>query len=377
MKDKFLQLTLDAGSTRILNCLNISQRITQSPPPHALLFKNRFLNRAILIKDRPPIQPGQRPPSTDKTRQQSPQQAEKSRIGIKLYFPFDPEKIYDGGQYVYFNPDTIQSHLISSFGRPEGLSQDDYDHDIKILQALNSIPTLDPFLVRDRLNGENIPIDDRYLMLTPEEWKQVQHHIRNKIRPMVAMAMPDGLTNAEEHIKPMMEAFWNARDLKALDPLIAAFRLPRDQTAEMIYAWKGIAFFEYHYSNVQAKVVEFARWLGGNIFSHLTLPKTELIELTSIRDQIRQKTKDHLSSCTLILKDYSESYDKLFQRQESPTPFINFLNESPKYFWALGESIMRMLHATETWRRSAQRDEQMRLSATDIRLLLLALDDLL
>ena len=370
MKDKFLQLTLDAGSTRVLNCLLIGDRISQSSSPQGLLFQHRFLNKAILVKDREQTQ-------KDNKTSSGRSHGGRNRIGLKMYFPFEPKDIYSGGQSIFFDPEHFQKTLIDTFGNIEGMKPDDYARDQKILTALQDIPTLDPFLVRDKLTSEGLQVDSRYLMIAPEEWKQIQHYIRNKIRPMVALALPDGLTNADEHVNAMIDAFWTAHDLKTLEPLITAFRLPVSYTKEIIYAWKGVAYFEYHYNHIQNQVIEFARWLGGNLFANIKLGKVEQDELTLLRDHIRQKTKDHLTTCTRILADYNDSYDKLFKRQESPTPFIAFLATAPQNFWVLGESIMRMMHCAETWKRSSQDANFARQDATALRLLLSALDDLI
>lgn len=318
------------------------------------------------------------PPQQSNVRTAKPAEPPpRTRIKLKLYFPFDPAQMYDGGQYLFFDADTFRREMITLFGNPEGMDDAAYDHDCRILAALDDIPTLDPFLVRDRLNGENLTVDPRYLMITAEEWKQVQHYIRNKIRPMVAMALPDGLTHADEHVGPMIDAFWNARDLTVLEPLMVAFRLPQDRTKDIIHAWKGVAYFEYHYAHVQKQVVEFARWMGGNITAHMTISRTDLMDINQIRDHIRQKIKDHLTICTRVLGEYNDSYEKLFQRKESPAPFINFLAQSPQHFWTIGESIMRMMHASETWRRSCPNPENMRKDVSQLRTLLSALDDLL
>jgi hypothetical protein len=373
MKDKFLQLTLDSGSTRVLNCILIAARILESSQPNGLLFQHRFLNQAVLIKDREPANYDNRPSQHSEAQEQK----SKNPIGLKMYFPFETSNIYRGGQSIFFQPDTFQKTLIDTFGNIEGMETADYARDYKILSALHALPTLDPFLIRDKLSSESLEVDSRYLMISPEEWKKVQQYIRMKIRPMVALALPDGLTNAEDHVNTMVDAFWTANDVEVLVPLITAFRLPAHQTREIIYAWKGIAYFEYQYNSLQSKVIEFARWIGAFSVNNIPAGKSEHDELVALRDQVKQKTKDHLSTCMRILGEYNESYEKLFKRKESATPFTNFLTVSPQNFMILGESIMRLLHVTETWERRSHDNKLSFQDSGSLRLFLTALEDLL
>ena len=190
--DAYLRYTLDSGSARVFNCLRISndivKRCEKAGVEPELLFRNKDLNQIIYIKEA--------------TKDISGKDIERSsyRINMKLYFPYDRANMYAGGQSIFYFDHSLRDVLKNNFGIDQNVNPDDYNYDIKVLGILDALPTLDPFLVRDRMKQENITCDDHYFSISEEEWKSIQTHIRAKIEPMVMLAMPDSKKNSRQHV---------------------------------------------------------------------------------------------------------------------------------------------------------------------------------
>src|SRR6185369_5189548 len=81
------------------------------------------------------------------------------QLATKVHFPYGMKSMSDGfgmdagpsqgGRYLYVNQRRYRDMLNEYvFG---GLGSDERVHDMKLLGALNEVPSLDPFLVKDRL----------------------------------------------------------------------------------------------------------------------------------------------------------------------------------------------------------------------------------
>lgn len=371
--DKFLRYTLDSGSARVFNCLKISNKIKAAaakaqaegedvkPEP---LFRFQDLNNVIYIKEAAETelmaQPGQ----------------VTYRVSTKLYFPYDERNIYSGGQSIYFNQETFLDTLREHIGWDANLNPDDYAADLKILEIINSMPTLDPFLVRDKMEKEGIECDPAYFAIQPEEWAEIQLHIRTKLEPMILLAL-QGQKGGRDQVKKFVDKIWHADDLSDLVPLIQAFRLPVDKTHEIFYAWKGLAYYEFQYARNQDRIRRLAEWLA-TAAEPLDYAKPEQKQLLKEYKQlIKDKIKKGWSKSAKIFAEYNNSYDELFVRQGSPVPFATFMGQAPQYFWSLGDGITKLYQSVEIWDKLTCRAPGRRLKSEPLLDLYMVLDDLL
>ena len=366
--DKFLRYTLDSGSARVFNCMKISNDIrkqaAEDETEPQLLFKFRDLNNVIFIKE-----------ATETDVAADPGQV-TYKVQTKLYFPYDENNIYAGGQSIFFNQETFLDTLREHIGWDANLNPDDYASDLKVLDVLNSMPTLDPFLVRDKMEKEGVGCDERYFAISAEEWAEIQVHIRSKLEPMILLAL-QGQKGGRDQVKKFVDKIWHADDLSDLVPLIKAFRLPVDKTADIFYAWKGLAYYEFQYAKNQERIRRIAEWLatGAEPIDHVKQDQKQVIR------EYKQITKDKIkkgwSKSARIFAEYNDSYDELFVRQGSPAPFATFMGNAPQYFWSLGDVITKLYQSVEIWDKLTHRLPNRRMKAEPLLDLFMILDDLL
>lgn len=384
MKDKYLRYTLEAGSARIFNCLAITREILgegfdasdsafdsldhkpsngsangggyenghgtngatnghaengADAAPARLFFENRGLNYTIFIKD---MNPNYRRGEED---------SEERPIGTKIYVPFDLNNIYGGGKSIFASDRGFRNAITELIGKGDHIDPEAIARDLQLIEILDNMPALDPFLVRDVMEARGLTLDDRYFQIAETEWDRIQDHIRQRIRPMVALALPDGVMHSDERMAEMIDAIWKASDMRRLEPLIKAFLLPVEKTGEIFHSWKGVAFFEYHYMQISEPAIQFAKWLQtGAVPSHSVNPEEQAV-LNELRDTVRAKLKGHWGKATEILKNYNNSYERLFKEMGSAVDFMNFMANAPSHFWHLGDAIIRLQHAIETFER--------------------------
>lgn len=365
--DAYLRYTLDSGSSRIFNCLRISndviKRSEKAGVPPQLLFKNKDLNTIIYIKEA--VNTGN---SIERT---------SYRINMKLYFPYDKGNIYAGGQSIFYFDHTLKDVLRTNFGIDANNNPDDVAYDMRLLGVLDSLPTLDPFLVRDKLQQENIPCDDQYFAISEEEWKTVQAHIRSKIEPMVMLAMPDNKKNSRQHVDFFIDKIWHCDDVFDLLPLIEAFKLPSEQTAEIFHAWKGVCYYEHQFSHNQDRIRRLAEWLRAGADPSDFCKSEQRNAIKEFRERVKVKIKNHWTKASVVFKEYNEAYEELFVNQGRAAPFADFMGHAPTYFWSLGDMVSRVYQAVEVWDKMTHRYAERKLKTDSLLELFAVLDDIL
>jgi len=345
---EYLKPMLDVGSPRVFNCNIMTHRIQAQEPGAEMFFRNKVLNNLVLIKDTVP---------DDGSRSSAPP------IGTKLYFPFNENEIYEGGRTIFVHDKHVQQVLLNQFG--EGaLKKEALIEDMRILHIMDRLPSLDPFLLKDVFLNEGMTINPAYFEVSQEVWNEIESFILQRFEPLVKAAFPDA-KSAEEKGRQLIEKIWEARDLEALKPLTMAFQLPSGQELEIFAAWKGINFYAFQYQRMKTQLVEMLTWLKDLELPH-AVPVAERNEVKASLELARTQVRDEWRRAEMILREYQESYDKLFGQKSggsgSVAGFLTFLKNSKKSYWELGNSLGKVGHASYCWDTMSRRFPDRKLS---------------
>lgn len=332
MTNKYLKPMLDTGSPRVFNCNEMTQRVLLQDPNAVLFFRNKALNSIVLIKDAVP---------EDERRAGAPS------VGTKLYFPFNEANIYEGGRTIFLHDRGVESAMTDYCG--EGaVTKDSMAADVHILQVLNRLPSLDPFLMKDVFFNEKMDMNEGYFDVSAETWAEIESFMLQKFEPLIMAAFPDA-KSSEDKARQLIDKIWEAKDIEALLPLIEAFRLPKDKALEIFSSWKGIVYYSYQYACEQTRFMDLVRWVGGNSQPEVGASATEVKELQTMVTQIKEQLRNEWQRTDEIVRDYQASYDKMFKDKIGSTDFLTFLKNSDKIYWEIGNSLGKVNHATYCW----------------------------
>lgn len=332
MENKYLKPMLDVGSPRVFNCNEMTQRVLAKEPSAKPFFHTKQLNTTILVKDTTP---------EDDRRGGAPP------VGTKLYFPFNDTNIYEGGRTIFIHDKHLESAIIGQYG--EGaVTKEGLRGDLEILHLLDKLPSLDPFLLKDIFLRNKITVNDNYFEVSQEAWNNIELFMLQKFEPLVRAAFPD-VQESDDKARQLIDKMWEGRDIAALQPLIDAFRLPQGEALDIFSSWRGIVYYSYQYQIDQPHLIDMIKWFKEHEVAPGGVPTVEVREMqgmmTGVRDQIRvewQKIED-------IVREYQDSYDKMFKHKTSTSGFLNFLRNSNKTYWEIGNSLGRINHAIYCW----------------------------
>lgn len=271
-------------------------------------------------------------------------------VGTKLYFAYNPRDAYEGGRSIFISDATLRTALQFHAGIDPDDTSDEFSRDMRILQAFEELPSLDPFLLKDRMQGEGIKVHDGYFEITEAEFVQVRDFVMARFRPMVELAF-EGMAqdNTLTQLRTLVEKLWEAKDMEGLAPILKAMNLQTEEAPSIFYAWKGVIYYDYLYSAQEPRWRDYAAFLGQDTTPTDMVPKENRDGLVETVNMVRSLYKQRWMRVRKILTDYNESYDQLFKEQKTPVPFINFLRKSPEHFSSLGDSISSIDHAIEVW----------------------------
>lgn len=338
MENKYLKPMLDVGSPRVFNCNAMTRRVFAANPQAEPFFHNKPLNMTVLIKDAAP---------EDDRRSGAPP------VGTKIYFPFNETNIYEGGRTIFLHDRHLEPSIIGQYG--EGaIAKDALAYDMRILRILEKIPSLDPFLLKDIFLRNDMKINDAYFEVPPETWAEIESFMLQRFEPLVRAAFPEAMSS-DDKAQQLIDKIWEGRDIGALQPIIAAFRLPENEALDIFASWRGVVYYSYQYQCVQPQIVSLVKWLKDNENPPPGISTPDVKEMqgmmTLVKDQLRrewQRIED-------ILRDYQDSYDKMFKHKTSSAPFLNFLKNSNATYWDLGNCIGRTHHAIYCWNVTSSR----------------------
>ncbi len=357
MDRQTLARTLDAGRASTLNCFASTADIAamsaavRADDEIGPLFRNKYLNNCIVLK----IVVATR---HDRRR--------VYKTDTLIYFPYNGENIYEGGDSVLFSDpkrDTILSQKCG-FDPEDPEQQADIEHDNRLLQMLADIPTLDPFLLREKstqleLEGEINPV---YFNLTQEEWAAFQAPIREKIDALVRKAL--GVTHNLEtsdiahHVSNFLDKIWEARDIENIEAFVDSMDMRRDRAPELFFAWKAICYYQAQWRSLEPALKRLFQWIGDRRtalpIDQRTLPE-ELREQTEAEiTLLKQRMREYYRETKSIFDIYEDSYQQ-FIGQGNPKPFKRFLAQAQEHFLNLAACLSANAHAVnlleDQWRR--------------------------
>ncbi|MDF1793882.1 MAG: hypothetical protein P1U88_18365 [Thalassobaculaceae bacterium] len=386
-----LRETLASGASRIFNVAEITYKLETAAGGEAkdYLFKHRSLNDSIFIKRpkdvAPPARDGGGITSSAEILENGElktitfdmtSRVEKGDIATILYVPFDIEQIAGGGNSL---------DLSVARGRAESLYEltgfqvnqegTSVAHDRRLIELIEELPSLDPFLLRDRLETDGIDAPDAFFEISETEFQEIKKYILTKFKPITTRVVDPNSSKASEITEQFIMKLWEGKDLAYLSPITQVFRIDPDQASEIYYSWKGVTYYEFQYKRGQRTLLGFADWLHtkGAVPSHYVKG--------AVREELEAKVRKvttafarHLKNSSEILRIYNQAYEDLFVRGGDAKPFIEFLKDSSSLFWDIAASISAMNHGVAVWRQHTAKSADGKLTADDLTKLLSLLD---
>jgi hypothetical protein len=332
-RNRDLSLIRESGSTaRVVNLALIHDRFGDTPEFNEKpLFKNKRLNRSVLLKHSP------RP--AEKGLFQRPRQC-----ATKIVVPFASSDLRLGGASFMVDQTGFERTLRESLGGYNDAT--DFNYDLELLRLLDSLPSFDPFLMRERLRQSSYEPARCYFEVSEADVARMRVFVGGEIAQLVGLAFANGGAGARELSAKLADKLMTDETAKSLDPLRETLRLSGEQYREGVFAWKGFLYY---------------KWLIGDLTPQLTALKAAILATRVMRPsgddkalivEMRARIVSYLDAAAgkvnEALGEYAAAFGALSEGK--PTAFRDFLLKAPTLFIPIGEAVGVMRHIESFWR---------------------------
>lgn len=341
-----LRNMIDSGRAIAMDCHAISKSI---PPddPIGMLFQNRVLNNSVLMKRYEPALRTARQPVI---------------VTTVVYFPYDFNDIYDGGESLDFNMGGFHEALSFKIAKGDAPTdiQDKVEADMNVLKLINSMHSLDPFMFKSKAEQQNAleAINDAYFAISAEEWDKIRTPIREKIQTLVSKALGSLGAGEDEkarnqYVERFLMKIWEAKDVQGIEPFIKAMQIEPARAPEVFFAWKAVCYYQVRFTELIEALKVMFQWVGNNQlcypvdFVSLSDPEQRLIreKRALLRDKMRQGYIDAHE----VLGAYEHSYNE-FVENDRPQTFMKFLENAENSYLLLANHVSVATHSVNLWK---------------------------
>ncbi|MGF1462788.1 MAG: hypothetical protein ACFB2Z_06440 [Maricaulaceae bacterium] len=263
----------------------------------------------------------------------------------KLILPFSGSDLRLGGFSVFVEQENFQESIVQKCGRRG--SDDDFRRDMQVLAEIASLPSMDPFLLREKINRLQIPVARCYFEISEADAERMREHVSSEISRLVSLAFGSDGSQASALSKRLATLLLKDESSEQLEPLRQTLRLSKQEYAEGMFAWKGFLYYKWSLAKIEPTLAPVAKEVLSTKLlraspddkAHLTGSRDRIVEfLWKVRDQIRR-----------TLRDYDKAFAALVERNQ-PGVFRSFLLRAPAMFVETGEQLATLNHVTSFWR---------------------------
>jgi hypothetical protein len=324
------ELQDSASTARVLNLAGAATRFANDPesllPP---FFNHPLLNRCIVLKHRVR--------ANEAEQFRSPKQN-----ATKVLLPIDPKDLKLGAHYFFVEQRDFDEVTTNAFGNALAHGQ----HDRQVLDLIDGLPSLDPFLLREHLRRNGIEPARAYFNISDADLERMHNYVESEITPLVAMSL-NADAGAKAQAAKLVGKIMSSNAPNDLGPLRAVLGLDEKEFLEGVFAWRGFLYYKWVHESLHRDTATVTAAI------ELIQPRGQrdpesTAYIGPARVRICRAIHTALESIGQMLAVYDKAYQGL-TRNADPTAFRNFLLSAPTMFTNLGEQLGAVQHIISYW----------------------------
>jgi hypothetical protein len=275
----------------------------------------------------------------------------------KVVIPFERTDLSLGGRAVFIGQKGWTRALGSLHGEREAHAQD-----VALLEALDELPSLDPFLVREQLKRRHFEKATAYFVLSPADLQRMQGFVHAELVELVRLAC--GVERVGPEAEKLVHAILSGEDDSRLELLRGALHLEGSDYGEGLFCWRGLLYYKWSLREVLPLLEEIVGEMGA---VRLVGPRSQATvdHVYELKNQVASGFARRLSLVSQHVGEYDQAFAML-RDQVDPAAFSRFLMAAPTAFRALGEDMGILSHAASYWRYRFPREAPLLASADEL-----------
>lgn len=317
------------GSTRVLNLHGMAAEATDDNDYLARpMFMHPVLNRSVIMKFNLPAG------AEDKL-------APRRFNSTKIVFPFDKYDLSLGGQAIFIDQPNFTEAMSSL------LDYRDFplDRDLTVLRALDRLPTLDPFLIRETLSQQQIDVARCYCLLNEADKSDMLAFVVAEIEALVRLCFQEVETN-DERTRQLAQLLLAEQNSVGLEPLREIFRMTPAEFTDAMFCWKAFLYYRWRSQSVGLALKSTLKALMGLAAGRFERAEAAMID--EAKEQLRMSVIKSWWQVGQRLRLYDQAFAALTDLQR-PDDFRSFLIRGSGLFMELGSRIGQMEQVVNLW----------------------------
>ncbi len=320
-----------ASTARVLNLVAIHQKLGEDPDlVQAPMFDNRLLNRSIILKHR--------------LRANEQDIFEEPRTTVtKVLVPIDENDLKLGARFLFVGQKDYDAIGEAVFGKDLKPGA----HDRQVLELMDTLPSLDPFLLREHLREHGFEPARAYFGISEADVQRMLDFVRDEVTPLVKLSAGSGKGSFGHASRLVNKLLSNAAD-SGFEPLKDTLKLSDQEYLDGMFSWRGFLYYKWVLSDLMRPIAQVT-------------VEIELMQPRGARDPeasayipaARKRLQDCIGRALTNVQELLQVYDKAYAsltEDGKPLAFRDFLLSAPSMFMRLGEQLGALQHVTSFWR---------------------------
>lgn len=318
-----------ASTARVLNLAGTHRKASDPATLVPPFFEHPLLNRGIIVKHRVR--------NNEMEMFSSPKQN-----ATKMLLPIDPNDLKLGAHYFFMGQKDFDEVTSNAFGSALLMGH----HDRQIMDLIDSLPSLDPFLLREHLRRHGFEPARAYFNISDADLERMHNYVEAEITPLVAMSFKAELGSKAQAAK-LVNKILSSNAPDDLGPLRGVLMLEEKQFLDGIFAWRGFLYYKWVFESVQRRTAAVTAAI------ELIQPRGPrdpecTAYIGPARNRICLAVQKTLGGIGDMLGVYDRAYQGLVHKGD-PAGFRDFLLTAPAMFSNLGEQLGAIQHIVSYW----------------------------
>ena len=294
-------------------------------------FRNPVLNRCFVVKHR--LRPNERDLFTDGRAN-----------ATKIILPIDISDLRSGARSFFVGQRGYLDVVEDLFGSLTPTNQVDVD----MLDQLDALPSLDPFLMRERLKRAGFTPARCYFDITDADMHKMFEFVKKEIMALIGMSFEGADSAINEMTSKLAQKILADAADDEMEPLRKGMGLEKAAFDEGVFCWKGFIYYKW----VMSELAPHVRPVLQEIMAIKPAGPVDGEDRATIAACKTRLTKGISAACDTVrstLKVYDDAYTDLTKNGQ-PKTFRDFLMMAPALFYELGERLAAVQHVVSFWR---------------------------
>ena len=329
---RLTDLAQSASTARVLNLVSTHMRHAGDPElTSAPFFKNRLLDRSIILKHR--LRPNEYSYFT------SPRPTV-----TKVLIPIDTADLRAGAQSFFIGQKDFDALVKSVFG--DDLKPGSRDR--IVLDLIDGLPSLDPFLLRENLRANSIEPARPYFGISEADIQRMFEFVRNEVMALVSMSSGDAGAGAQAHASRLVEKLLSNAPDSGFEPLKVTLKLNDREYLDGVFSWRGFLYYKWVLGDLSGPIAQIRDEIEQIQGRGPKNPEASAY-IPQAKKRLQTTMDETAGNVQAMLDVYNKAYNAL-TKESQPTAFRDFLLSAPAMFTSLGEQLGAIQHIISFWR---------------------------